>query len=80
MFDQKNECNQLSDSCGDTGATRKTGMLHQSRSQFIEVNKTSKIGTTVYCNTVVFCKIKTGGKKAKTAAFSFTTEAKCLKY
>lgn len=37
MFDQKNECNQLSGSCGDTGATRKTGMLHQSRSQFIDL-------------------------------------------
>lgn len=58
MFDQKNECNQLSGSYGDTGATRKTGVLHQSKSQFIGVNKASKIETTIYCNTVVFCKKK----------------------
>lgn len=68
MFDQKNECNQLSGSYGDTGATRKTGVLHQSKSQFIGVNKASKIETTIYCNTVVFCKKKKNqnwGKKSK---------------
>lgn len=73
MFDQKNECNQLSGSYGDTGATRKTGMLHQSKSQFIGVNKASKIETTIYCNTVVFCKkknkTKLGEKKQKLLHF-----------